>query len=146
MSLQPFPFSLSQAFDPPPIIQMPYFCSLIAIIGRTIDISCLSFSFNLFHFLNSCLFLTTLCPFNSFPSLSQAIDPPPLLSSIVPARYLTTSPLQDLFSPPPAVPGCDIPRCQDFVPGGNIPGGPDAALKSSHCNSIVSLCCKFLLM
>ena len=44
-------------------------------------------------------------------------------------------------------PGRDIPRCQDFVPGGNMPGGPDAALKSpSHRNFIVSQRCKFLLV
>ena len=46
---------------------------------------------------------------------------------IPPAADLTTSPLQDLASPLPAAPGCDIPRCQAFVPGGSMSGGPEAA-------------------
>ena len=52
------------------------------------------------------------------------------LFSVAPAPDLTTSPLQDLALPLPAAPGHDIPRCQDFVPGGNIPGDHDAALKA----------------
>ena len=82
----------------------------------------------------------------SLSQLSWGYNPATLsqiIFSIVPAHDLTTS-LQDLTSPLRAVPGCDIPRHQDFVPGGNMPGGPEAALKS--LNIIVSLWCSFSLV
>ena len=102
--------------------------------------------------------LTTLCPFDLLNLLSLIIDPPQLFSIAI-APDLTKSPLQDLASPLPAAPGREIPRCQYFVPEGNMPRGRDTALKSpasgnfasppcpcSHRNLILSLWCSLLLV
>ena len=99
-----------------------------------------------FLFTNFLSLLTTLCLFHLLIIFSLITNPPSLLFSIAPAPDLTTSPLQDLASPLHAASGRDISRCQDFVPGGNMPGGPEAAQESpSRRNFIVSLWCSFSL-
>ena len=95
---------------------------------------CLSFPFHPFLVLPDRS--VSLPPLNSFFSNHR---PPPLLFSIVPAPDLT-SPLQDLASQVPAVPECVIPRCQDFVPGCVIPGGPLVATWSCPCDASSCSC------
>ena len=97
------------------------------------------------HYAGNCWQCRTFNPIGYITWLLRAI-----LFSIVPAPDLTTSPLQDLTLPLAAVPG-DIPRCQDFVPGGTHPEvltllrrDPLVATLSFPCGAIPARVSSFL--